>query len=162
MQNLTIPLENFLLQIELIDNDADSTFDYTPIVDQTNEYKAQYFLKYPAITAEDLTALRNEIRQLLEISKHHASDEVITCLLVLFTLCSKASRSREVILKFFNLIGVLKIKQYLLFDGTLVERIHELKFFDYTIGELDYEKIAKFIADHSGSDYATRYKIYRF
>jgi hypothetical protein len=158
MQNLSVPLENFLLQIELIDNDKDSTFGYTSIVDQTNEYKAQYFLKYPAIPTEDLTALRNEIKQLLEISKHHVSDEVITGLLVLFTLCNKTLRSREVILEFFNLIGALKIKQYLLFDGTPIERIDELKFFDYTIGELDYEKIAKFIADHSGSDYATRYK----
>jgi hypothetical protein len=50
MLNLTTSLENFLLQIELIDNDKDSSFGYTSIVDQTNEYKAQYFLKYPATT----------------------------------------------------------------------------------------------------------------
>ena len=159
MRNLHIPADliSFLQQIKFSDKCNDADNDCIPVTDHTNQYKSEYFISYPTILGVDQKVAFEKIQSLLEAAFHEVSNEIIAGILTLFCLSPQESRSIAFIEEFFALMKSVSMKQYIFFNGLSLESIKTLKFFNYTIGTLDYAKYEDFVSRHSGSDYLDCY-----
>ncbi len=159
MRNLHIPVDliPFLQQLKFSDQCNDVDNHCVSVIDHTNKYKTEFFISYPTTLGVDQEAAFEKIQSLLEAASHDASNEIITGILTLFCLSPQESRSVAFIEEFFALMKSVSLKQYIFFNGLSLESIKTLKFFDYTVGTLDYAKFEDFVSRHSGSDYLDCY-----
>jgi len=144
-------------QLEIANDTESPNHHHLLVVDSTNLYKAEFYLRYPKLPGLDQQVLSVYIKDKLIREKHLVSDEIIVGILVLFSISSKQIRTATLVERFFSHICSLQLKQYLFFNGTSTENIPQLKFFDYTIGTLNYDKYENFLKAHTNSDYTKRY-----
>ncbi|WP_131537579.1 hypothetical protein [Pedobacter nototheniae] len=151
-------LLNFFQQLEYTHSQPVVSMAYLEIKDRTNDGHAQsYYLNFPKALETYLPDYSQEMEQILVSKGHHFSYQIFNGLLALICIVPKKERAEEMFNMLLGIIAPVKIKQYLFLKGK-AENIFELRFLDYTIGQIDYERFAKFLENHTGSDYAKRYE----
>lgn len=148
-----------LLSIQFVETNTDETnFHYIPVKDQTNVFTAVYYLAMPKNLSKNISPVFHEFQKILSEQNHFISNDIIIGMMIMFTLCPINRRSEKVINQYFSLISSQKIKQYLFLEGKAAEKIYQLKFFDYSIGGMDFDKFELFLENHAKTDYITRYR----
>lgn len=158
--NKKIKLMEVISQIQNLEirtNAASDQYHYLKVLDHTNKYEAEYFICFPKIVGEDINALLDYVKERLDEKLHLVTDEIVTGILLLFSLSKKESRTGKLVELFFSRLQDIQLKQYMFFNGVAKDFIPQIKFFDYTIGKLDYVKFKKFVSLHTNSDYPQLY-----
>jgi len=161
MPELSPPLISLLSGIHFVAAKTDeASFHYIPVKDQTNEFLAEYYLAVPQNSAKSISSLFLEFQKILTEKGHFVSNDVIIGTMIMFTLCPIEKRTNEIINRYFSLIKPRKLKQYLFLEGDVVasEKIYQMKFFDYSIGGMDFDKFELFLKNHAKTDYISRYR----
>lgn len=156
---LSQKLLDFFLEVEVIPNTLeiiDSSYHFEELLYSTNEYTLKTCLKYRI--EFDKNEMYGEISKILNDVGHPTNTEIINSFILLFCLSKKELRNPSLINNFFSLIKNCRLKQYLFLNVQAVEKICRLKFKDFSIGNIDYDKFSDFIKNHSNSDYAIKYK----
>jgi len=144
------------LEVTYSADDSDSDYRYISVEDKTNAYIVQHFLKYPLRIEASL--VRNDLKELLNSKGHPTNDKILDALFFLYSIFPKYRRNVETIRIFISLICQVKLKQYILVDGNVSEEIANLSFHNFSIGEIDFDRISKFIENRASSDFVERYK----
>lgn len=156
---LSTNLLDFFLDVESISNPAninDNNYHFQELLYSTNEYNLKIFLKYRnRFKKQEIYA---EITEILNNLNHPCNFDIIDGFILLFCLSKKKYRDYALINKFFSLIQKCKLKQYLFLNIHKTEKLYTLKFKDFYIGSIDYDKFSEFITNHSNSDYAKKYQ----
>lgn len=133
-------------------------YHYIPVTDRTNEFTAISYLAFPLEYVKKYGALTNEIKTYLTTKGHFISTDVVTSLMIMFTICPREKRTPAIIGQYFSLVTDIKLKQYLFLEGKASEDIYQLKFFDYSIGKMEIDKFEIFLNNHAKTDYVKKYK----
>jgi len=159
MPSLSQQLVDLFRNLQLVTKKTDeSLYHYIPVKDQTNEFTKESFLAIPLKSAKEINPLFEEIKSILGDKRHFVSNDVLIGTMIMFSLCPFEKRNEPTMRKFFSLISPLKLKQYMFLDGKATEEIFQLKFFDYSVGRMDFDKFELFLKNHAKSDYVNRYQ----
>jgi hypothetical protein len=157
--DLSAELINFFLDVDIVAKShaiVDESHVIQRISYNTNEFCLEVFLRYKRHFNK--VKIDSEISEILSAVQHPCDRNVIDSIIILFCLSDNKKRDTSLVVTFFSLIKNCKVKQYLFFNARLGEEIKTLKFHEFYIGSIDYDKFYDFVKLHTTSNYAEKYK----
>jgi hypothetical protein len=99
-----------------------------------------------------------EISERLIQGGSYSDTAIIKAFILIFGIAPKWQRNEILIEGFLRCFKTVKLKQFVFFHPQRAEKIYNLSFHDFSIGDLDFQKFKKFLKMHTGSDFADNFR----